>query len=69
MFSKADYVKYFLQIKKVETTMHDRFEAYAGAVDDPALRKFFIQMAREENAHSRVVESMLLAFDYKEEKN
>ena len=69
MFSKADYIKYFLQVKKVETTMQARFQAYSEAVDDPALKKFFAQMAREEKAHARIVDGMLESFDYKEEKN
>lgn len=69
MFSKADYIKYFLQVKKVETTMQTRFQAYSEAVDDPELKKFFTRMAREEKAHSRIVDSMLESFDHKEEKN
>lgn len=68
MFSKDDYVKYFLQIRKVETTMHDKFTAYSEAVDAPELKKFFSDMARQESAHSRIVDSMLETFDYKEEK-
>lgn len=66
MFSKADYVKYFLQINKVETTMHAKFTAYSEAVDDPALKKFFSEMARQESAHSRIVDGMLATFGYKE---
>ena len=66
MFSKQDYVKYFLQIRKVETTVHDKFTAFAAAVDDPELKKFFSGMARQESAHSRIVDGMLTSFGYKE---
>lgn len=68
MFSKADYVKYLLQVKKVETTMRSRFTAYSEAVAEPELKKFFSEMARQEGAHSRIVDGMLEAFDHKEEK-
>lgn len=66
MFSKEDYVKYFLQIRKVELTMYTRFGEYAGAVDDPKLKKFFLDLQRQEKAHSCVVDDMLEAFGYKE---
>ena len=45
--------------------MQTRFLAYSGAVSDPELRKFFSGMAREERAHSRIVDGMLEAFGHK----
>ncbi|OGR44302.1 MAG: hypothetical protein A2X35_02430 [Elusimicrobia bacterium GWA2_61_42] len=66
MFSKEDYVKYFLQIRKVENTMHERFGTYAEAVDDPQLKKFFLALQRQEKAHARIVDGMLETFGYKD---
>jgi len=66
MFSKEDYIKYFLQIRKVEMTMREKFLAHSEAVDDPKLKKFFFQLHREENAHYKIVNGMLEAFGYKE---
>ena len=66
MFSKEDYIKYFLQIRKVELTMHARFGSYAEAVDDPKLKKLFLDLQRQEKAHSRIVDGMLETFGYKD---
>jgi len=66
MFSKDDYIKYFLQIRKVEMTMRDKFLSYSEVVDDPKLKKFFFQLHREENAHYKIVSGMLESFGYKE---
>lgn len=66
MFSKSDYIRYFLQVKKVETTMHDKFLSYARAVDSPELKKFFSEMAHQEQAHARMVDGMMETFGYKE---
>ena len=69
MFSKEDYIKYFLQIRKVELTMRDRFLGYSKAVDDQELKEFFFSLHREENAHYKIVTGMLETFDYKETQN
>lgn len=69
MFSKADYIKYFLQIRKVEETMREKFLRYSELVDDPELKKFFFKLHREENAHYKVVTGMLEDFGYKEKKD
>ena len=66
MFSKEDYIKYFLQIRKVERTMYEKYGAYAAAVDDPKLKKFFLDMQRQEKAHAGIVDGMLETFGYKE---
>jgi rubrerythrin len=66
MFSKADYVKYFLQIRKVELAMNATYAKFAEAVDDPELKKFFAAIERQEKAHARVVDSMLETFGHKE---
>lgn len=68
MFSKEDYINYFLQVRKVELAMHDRFASYAARVDDPALKKQFLALERQETAHSRIVDDMLTAFGYEEKK-
>lgn len=68
MFSKEDYVKYFLQIHRMELSMGERFGSVAEAVDDPQLKKFFSELQRQEKAHSRIVDGMLETFGYKEEK-
>ena len=68
MFSKNDYLKYFLQLRKIETSMRDRFRSASEAVDDPALKRFFSRLAREEKAHSRIVDGMLEVFGHKPEK-
>jgi rubrerythrin len=65
MFSKEDYIKYFLQIRKVEVTMYEEFGAFAEAVDDPALKKFFSDLQRQEKAHENIVNAMLKEFGYK----
>ncbi len=62
MFSKEDYVKYFLQIRNIEVKMKEKFGAYAGAVDDPALKRFFSDLERQERAHERIVDSMVKEF-------
>ena len=59
MFSKEDYEKYFLQIKKVEQNMADHFLLCSERVDDPGLKKFFLGMHKEELAHGRVADAML----------
>jgi len=66
MLSREDYVKYFIQIRKIERAMHDTFGAYAAAVDDPKLKKFFLDLQRQEKAHARLVDSMLETFGYRE---
>ena len=66
MFSKEDYVKYFLQIRKVEMTMQDKFLAYSEAMDDAELKKFFFNLHRDENAHNKIISGMLETFGYKE---
>ena len=68
MFSKEDYVKYFLQVRGVELKMHDKFGDYAARVDDPALKKQFLALERQEKAHSKIVDDMLTAFGYVPEK-
>lgn len=68
MFSKEDYIKYFLQIRKVEADMRDKFLKYSGTVDDPELKKFFFRLHREENAHNNVVNGMLESFGYRDKE-
>ena len=62
MFIKKDYVKYFLQIKKIEREMGDRFLRYSEKLEDPELKKFFLRMHREEMAHGEVADLMLEMF-------
>jgi rubrerythrin len=62
MFTKKDYVKYFLQIKKIEETMGERFLRYSEKLEDPELKKFFLRMHKEEMAHGRVADAMLEMF-------
>ena len=62
MFTKNDYLKYFLQIKKVETDMAVSFLDCAEKLEDPAMKKFFTQMHKEELAHGKVADSMLEMF-------
>jgi len=66
MFSKEDYIKYFLQIRKVELDMRDNFGSCAEAVDSPDLKKFFLNLQRQEGAHSALVNDMLDKFGYKD---
>ena len=66
MFSDYDYIKYFLQIQKVEMTMRDKFLDYFWAVDDRELKKFFYDLYREETAHCKIVADMLRTFGFKE---
>ena len=66
MFSKENYIKYFLQIRKVEETMRDKFLSYSEMVDDPKLKKFFLELHRQENAHYKLVTGMLKSFGYEE---
>lgn len=66
MFSRTDYIRYFLQVKRVETTMHDKFLSYARAVDSPELKIFFLRMAHQEKAHATIVDGMMETFGYKE---
>jgi len=66
MFSKEDYVKYLLQIRQIELTMHGRFQDYAGKVDDPELKKFFLNLQRQGKAHTNIVNDMLQTFGYVE---
>ena len=65
MFTKKDYVKYFLQIKKIEVSMGARFLQYSERLEDPEMKKFFLQMHKEEMAHGRVVDYMLGMFKEK----
>ena len=58
MFTKDDYRKYFLQIKKIEETMGARFLRYSEMVDDPEMKKFFLKMHKQEMAHGRVADAM-----------
>jgi len=62
MFTKKDYLTYFLQLKKVEENMGAGFLNCAEKLEDPETKKFFMQMHKEEMAHGRVVESMLEMF-------
>ncbi len=59
MFTEEDYRKYFTQIKKIEENMGSHFADYAARVDDPAVKKFFSEMSRQESAHSRVADTLL----------
>lgn len=62
MFTKQDYLKYFLQIKKIEEGMGAGFLQCAERVDDPEMKKFFLKMHKEELAHGRVADAMLEMF-------
>jgi len=62
MFTKKDYVKYFLQIKKIEESMGERFRQCAEDLEDPEMKKFFARMHKEEMAHGRVADAMLEMF-------
>ncbi len=62
MFTKKDYIKYFLQIKKIEESMGSRFQQYSERLEDPEMKKFFLQMHREEMAHGKVADAMLEMF-------
>ena len=68
MFSKEDYVKYFLQIRQVEITMRDRFGEFVKDLDDPELKKFFSALQQQERSHAKIVDGMLGTFGYKTEK-
>lgn len=63
MFTKQDYIKYFLQIEKIEKGMGDGFLKCAEKVDDPELKKFFLRLHTEEMAHDRIANAMLKMFD------
>lgn len=65
MFTKKDYVTYFLQVKKVEERMGAEFLRFAEKLEDPEMKKFFMQMHKEELAHGRVADSMLEMFSDK----
>ncbi len=62
MFTKKDYIKYFLQIKKIEVDMGDRFLGCAKKLEDPEMKTFFLQMHGEEISHSWVVDYILKIF-------
>lgn len=62
MFTKQDYVKYFLQIKKIEESMGVGFLRCAERLDDPEMKKFFLKMHKEEMAHGKVADAMLEMF-------
>jgi|GEM_PF-934657 len=66
MFSKEDYINYFLQIKQVELAMQEQFLKYSRAVDDPELKDIFFRLSREETAHNKIVDGMLASFGYDE---
>ena len=58
MFTEEDYRKYFREIEKIERSMGLRFRDYAEKVEDPEIKDFFLDMARQEMAHSRVAEAL-----------
>lgn len=62
MFTKQDYVKYFLQVKKIEEIMGAGFLDYSEKLEDPEIKKFFIQLHKEEMAHVKVADAMLEMF-------
>lgn len=62
MFTKQDYIKYFLQIWKIEKQMSAQFLNYSESLDDPELKKTFLQLHREEEAHAKVADVMLEMF-------
>lgn len=69
MFSKEDYIKYFIQIKNIEKKMRDHFLEYSYKVDDPELRNFFVNLYFQEKAHCKIVDLILKDFGYKEIKD
>jgi len=62
MFTKQDYYKYFLQLKKIEENMGAGFLRCYERLDDPEMKKFFLKMHKEEMAHGRVADAMLEMF-------
>ena len=62
MFTKQDYIKYFLQIKKIEESMSVKFLRCAEKLEDPEMKELFIQLHKEEMAHNKLADSMLEMF-------
>ncbi|HBB67391.1 MAG: hypothetical protein A2X28_07175 [Elusimicrobia bacterium GWA2_56_46] len=62
MFTKQDYVKYFLQIKKIEDSMSVEFLRCAEKLEDPEMKELFMQLHKEEMAHNKLADSMLEMF-------
>lgn len=65
MFTKQDYIKYFLQIKETEENMGAKFLKCAEKLEDPEMKKIFLQFHKEETAHSKVADALLKMFENK----